>query len=545
VRLDRWLRFVRQVGRRGDLAQRGSIAVLALGERFLAPVLVEAATVWSAGRALAVGAALSAVFALRGFIQSAHLARTEAGLYVRVVDSVLRQDVLMRSVLPDEEARAALFEGAHGVASLLAEGLPNLCANLVAATVFAVVVALTQPPRIVVVAALSGSAGVLLLVASRRAFEAAQAAESSAWIELADGVGDAFDGRLEIVAGGSADAYSAIFAKIVSAWSKATRRAAHVARLAGRLPLLALAVSVGVSVVLDALLRGEPAGRTLGQAALLASMSPAFVGIAQGFQEIARSDRRVQQMAALVTGQPSLATRGTQPPGDVRSVDLRAVHFAYERGGRRHDALRGVSFTWRAGELLALAGPNGSGKSTCLRVLLALGRPSAGDVLVNGVPLERIDVDQWRRSITFLPQRPYFPQRVTVRHCLRFVDSDVTETVMTEAAERVGLARALRREAGSLDVRVDELSVGQRQRVGLARLLCRRAPLVMLDEPDANLDFAGVELVTDLVRELARDAMVIVVAHSPRLLAAADRVLTLSLGQISSESTQASSGRKS
>jgi ABC-type multidrug transport system fused ATPase/permease subunit len=536
LHLDRWLRFINRIGRPGDLANRSAIGVIALGERFLPPVLVDVATTAGIGRALAWGAVLSFFFAARGFIQSTHVARTEAGLYVRVVNSVLQRDVLQPSVLEGEEARAALFEGAHGMASLLAEGLPNLCASLVAATAFAVFFAVTQPPRVVFAAAVLGMVALFFLVASRRVIEVALAAESAGWLDLVVGVDDAFGGRLEIVAGGRVGEYSATFGRVVSSWSRATSRVGRASRLAGRAPLLALAASVGAVVVFDRVLRGEPLGQTIGHAALLASMAPPFVGVAQGIQELARSERRLGPMLDLVTVEPVLPLGGTQPPRDVvRLVELRHVHLAYERGGRRHEALRGVSFAWRAGELLALAGANGSGKSTCLRAILGLGNRSAGEVLIDEAPLESIDIVKWRRTIAFLPQRPYLPQRVTVRESLRFVDSDVTDDVMMEAVERVGLAGALRREKGPLDVRVDELSIGQRQRVGLARVICRKAGIIMLDEPDANLDHAGVMLVRTLVRELARDRLVIVAAHSSELLAAADRIVTLDFGRVAGD----------
>jgi ABC-type multidrug transport system fused ATPase/permease subunit len=502
----------------------------------LGPVFVQVTALSGAAPAIAIGLLLSSVFALRGLIQSAWVARTEAGLYVRVVDSVLRQDVLQRSVLSDGEARAALFEGGHDVSRLVADVLPNLWANMVAAVGFAFFVAITQSGRTVLVIIVAGSVGVLLLALSRRAIDVSQAAASSAWSGLANGVSDAFEGRLEIVAGGRADAYVETFSETAAAWRSASLRVARLARLAGRLPLLALAASVGLAVVLDSAVRGEPVGQTITRAVFLASMAPAFIGCAQGMQEFVKNDARMRQILELVTIEPVAAQAGTQLPRDVRAVELRDVHFAYERGGRRHEAVTRVSFAWRANELLALAGPNGSGKSTCLRLLLGLGRRSGGDILVDGVPLERLDVDAWRRKIAFLPQHPYLPERVAVRRCLRFVDSDATDEVMIQALDRVGFACVLRHGTGSqLDVRVDELSVGQRQRVGLARVLCRRAPMILLDEPDANLDRAGVRLVTAMVRELARDHMVMVVAHSPELLAVADRVITLDSGRVVSE----------
>jgi ABC-type transport system involved in cytochrome bd biosynthesis fused ATPase/permease subunit len=107
---------------------------------------------------------------------------------------------------------------------------------------------------------------------------------------------------------------------------------------------------------------------------------------------------------------------------------------------------------------------------------------------------------------------------------------------MEQALDRVGLLGPLRRAGGDpLAVRVDTLSVGERQRVGLARLLCKEATLVLLDEPDANLDRAGIALVADLVRELARDGMVAIAAHTAELLQVADRVVVLEQGRVISD----------
>jgi ATP-binding cassette subfamily C protein CydD len=98
----------------------------------------------------------------------------------------------------------------------------------------------------------------------------------------------------------------------------------------------------------------------------------------------------------------------------------------------------------------------------------------------------------------------------------------------------VGLLDVLRKKGPDpLAVGVDGLSVGERQRVALARMLCRDAPIVLLDEPDANLDRAGIALVVDLVRELAaRGKSVAFAAHTPELLQAADRVVVLEEGRV-------------
>ncbi len=197
------------------------------------------------------------------------------------------------------------------------------------------------------------------------------------------------------------------------------------------------------------------------------------------------------------------------------------------------EALSGADFAWNGRDVLALSGANGSGKSTCLRLLLALAPPAAGRVVVGGTPLADLDPDAWRARVAFLPQRPYLPPRSDVRRAVRWPLGEASDARILQALERVGLLPVLRRAGGDpLEVRVDSLSVGERQRVALARLLCRDAALFLLDEPDANLDRAGIALVAELLRELAGGAMVAFAAHTPELLAVADRVVALEGGRV-------------
>ena len=104
------------------------------------------------------------------------------------------------------------------------------------------------------------------------------------------------------------------------------------------------------------------------------------------------------------------------------------------------------------------------------------------------------------------------------------------DDAITAALARVGLLEALRAKGEALDVRVSELSAGQRQRVALARVLMRDADVLLLDEPDTNLDARGVELVAELLLARAETSRVAVAAHSPRLIAAlSPRAVELSL----------------
>jgi ABC-type transport system involved in cytochrome bd biosynthesis fused ATPase/permease subunit len=185
-----------------------------------------------------------------------------------------------------------------------------------------------------------------------------------------------------------------------------------------------------------------------------------------------------------------------------------------------------------------LVGANGSGKSTCLRLLLGLGRPRTGAVRLGGVDLRDTDLDAWRERVAFLPQRPYLPQRAEVRAAVRLLAPEASDARIVAALDRVGVLPALHLvSADPLAARIDMLSVGQRQRVALARLLCRDAALLVLDEPDANLDREGIALDAELIRERARHRMIVFAAHTPELVALAGRTLTLGAGRVDRDET--------
>jgi ABC-type multidrug transport system fused ATPase/permease subunit len=450
----------------------------------------------------------------------------------------MASDLARASALPEEEGRAGVFEGLHRVAELLVETLPNLAANAFAAAILSVAVALAAPPRVslIAVCALLIGGGALLL--SRGWIGRAQDDAWVAWGHVVEGVADAFDGRLDLVAAGRDVDFLERFGLAAASWGRNVRRAGRVAALSGRLPYLALGLVLAATIAIDAKLRGESWGHTIAAAGLLASNAPAFAGIAHGVQDVLRGERRLHLLSRILGMVPG-PRGGTAEIARLPSrIEWQTVRFAYDKGagGGAHEVLHGVSFEWRRGEILALNGPNGSGKTTCVRMLLALGEPTGGAVFVDGIPVTKLDPRRWRSKVAFLPQRPYLAHRSTIRECLHFLDPELTEDVMLAAVDRVGLLPMLRRMGGDpLAHRVGYLSVGQRQRLAIARVLSRNAPLLVLDEPDANLDRGGIQLVAELIAELAQDRMVLVVAHSPETLMIADRVVMIDGGLVRSD----------
>ncbi|WP_430788834.1 thiol reductant ABC exporter subunit CydD [Actinoplanes sp. G11-F43] len=225
--------------------------------------------------------------------------------------------------------------------------------------------------------------------------------------------------------------------------------------------------------------------------------------------------------AVLETPLPATGTR-TPPTGDI-VFDQVEVRFP-DRSGT---ALR-LTATIEPGSVVALTGPSGCGKSTALSVLLGLVTPTAGQVTVGGVPLKDLDLAAWRRRIAWVPQRPHLFAS-TVHDNIALPDAPFPEVVA--AARDAGADTFIRDLPESYTTPLGDhgtgLSAGQRQRIALARAFLRDAPIVLLDEPTANLDTDTAAEVMTAIRRLAAGRTVLIAAHRPELIALADRVIPL------------------
>jgi ATP-binding cassette subfamily C protein CydCD len=209
-------------------------------------------------------------------------------------------------------------------------------------------------------------------------------------------------------------------------------------------------------------------------------------------------------------------------------IVIRGLEVTYP--GRRLPAVHDFELVVEAGEMVALAGPSGCGKSTVLSVVLGLRRPDAGTVRLGGVDLSDLDLDDWRRQVAWVPQRPHLFAR-TVAENIRLGRPDASDAHVAAALDAAGLTEVVRRLPHGADTRLGEggagLSAGERQRLALARAFVRNAPLLVLDEPTASLDSGTEADVLAAIRELAFGRTALVVAHRPALAALADRVVEL------------------
>lgn len=207
-------------------------------------------------------------------------------------------------------------------------------------------------------------------------------------------------------------------------------------------------------------------------------------------------------------------------------VACRSGLWSRERSGF---SLGPLDLRLQPGERLAVVGPTGCGKTTLLLALLGYLPPSSGELVLGEEPYVTANGEAWRRRVSWLPQAP----AIVTGSVLANVTLTAPEASRGEAAAALGRARAgdLVTCLGGIDTVLPEggrrLSSGERQRIALARALCRRAELYLLDEPTAHLDAAIEQEVLAGVLEGAGGATVVIVTHSPSAVAACDRVLDL------------------
>ncbi|PSJ29523.1 ABC transporter [Streptosporangium nondiastaticum] len=232
------------------------------------------------------------------------------------------------------------------------------------------------------------------------------------------------------------------------------------------------------------------------------------------------------EVFAVLETEPAPA--GTAPAPDARRAGVTVDRLVVRHAGRSEPALPETSFEVRAGETVALVGPSGCGKTTLLNVLLGFARPAAGRVLVGGTDLASLSPESWRDQVAWVPQRPRLFAG-TVAENVRLARPGATDAQVRDALRAAGALDFVSMLHHGTDTRLGEngagLSAGQRQRLALARAFLADRPVLLLDEPTANLDGETEASVVEAIRRLAAGRTVIMVVHRPALLAVADRTV--------------------
>ncbi|HEY2745024.1 MAG TPA: ABC transporter ATP-binding protein [Polyangia bacterium] len=212
-------------------------------------------------------------------------------------------------------------------------------------------------------------------------------------------------------------------------------------------------------------------------------------------------------------------------------------------------ALRDVDFVVRAGEMVAIMGASGSGKSTMLNLIGTLDRPTEGEYLLDGEPVQNLDeyelAERRNRKIGFVFQSFNLLPR---DNALENVELPMVYAGERRATRRKKAVRALERVGlgDRMDHLPNQLSGGQQQRVSIARAIVNEPLLLLADEPTGALDSTTTKQVMELFVELHRQGMtVVLVTHDPNIAAYAERVVSFSDGVIVSDETRTKDGHAS
>ncbi|CAM3393340.1 ATP-binding cassette domain-containing protein [Rhodothermus bifroesti] len=195
-----------------------------------------------------------------------------------------------------------------------------------------------------------------------------------------------------------------------------------------------------------------------------------------------------------------------------------------------------ISFSVRAGEVVGFLGPNGAGKTTTMKVITCYLPPTEGTVFVDGLDVRR-DSLAIRRKIGYLPENtPLYPDMVTYDYlefvaAMRGLEGAARRRRLAEVVEVCGLGEVLHK-------RIETLSKGYRQRVGLAQAMVHDPPILILDEPTSGLDPNQIVEIRTLIKTLGREKTVILSTHIlPEVQASCDRVLIIHRGRIVADGT--------
>ena len=263
-------------------------------------------------------------------------------------------------------------------------------------------------------------------------------------------------------------------------------------------------------------------GRSLAPIEQVVGAWKQFVGARQAYRRV----------SALLAAEPPRGFGMQLPrPQGRRSIE----RLVFAPPGAERPLIKGISFDLPAGQGLGLIGPSGAGKSTLARLLVGAWKPQVGHVRLDGA-----DVYSWNRA-DFGRHVGYLPQDIelfagTVRdNIARFQDADPAEIV--EAAQKAGIHEMILRLPNGYETEIGEggaqLSGGQRQRIALARALFGSPRLLVLDEPNANLDAEGEMALAQTLADLkAAGTTIVVIAHRPAVLNTVDKVIVMRDGAI-------------
>lgn len=218
---------------------------------------------------------------------------------------------------------------------------------------------------------------------------------------------------------------------------------------------------------------------------------------------------------------------------DFDDLEVKDLYFGYEKDNA---VLEDICMNAKRGEIVGIVGESGCGKSTLLKLLMRFWSKDGGEILYNGNEIETIDSDNLLDNVTMVSQSTYLFDE-TIADNLRIAKEDATDEELENACRQASIHEFICQMAGGYDTKAgalgDNLSAGEKQRIGLARAFLRGSGLILLDEPTSNVDSINEGIILRSLAEQKKDKAIILVSHRESTMAIADRVYRIDKGRIS------------
>ncbi len=292
--------------------------------------------------------------------------------------------------------------------------------------------------------------------------------------------------------------------------------------------------------------RGELNGVLLATLALLSQASfEAVQPLPQAAQVLSLSLQSARRLFEIVEQAPAPPARGSTPVGvpALREAGLQVQGLTFTYPGAQQAALQQVSFTLPPGKKMAVVGPSGAGKSTLLYLLLRFWDAPPGCIRLRNRDLLEVSEEALREQMSVISQRTYL-FNASVRENLLLANPHASADEVEAATRRAQIHDFILSLPQGYETRVGErglrLSGGERQRLAIARALLRRAPILLLDEPTANLDPLTERLILQDILDVAAEHSLLLVTHRLVNLEKMDEILVLDAGRVVERGTHAS-----
>lgn len=248
-------------------------------------------------------------------------------------------------------------------------------------------------------------------------------------------------------------------------------------------------------------------------------------------QTFASGDRVLKLLAEKPAVEP--VTDGTDM--DFRRVETKDLCFGYERDKR---VLNEVCMHAEAGEIVGIVGASGCGKSTLLKLLMRFWEKDSGSIEYDGTDVDRINSDSLTDNVAMVSQSTYLFDE-SIADNLRIAKYDATDEELKEACRKASVHEFIESLPDGYDTKVgalgDNLSAGEKQRIGLARAFLHDGRLILLDEPTSNVDSINEGIILKALKDCRSDKAIILVSHRESTMAIADRVYKIEKGVMTDE----------